>query len=722
VSTPERGAQLSDFVDTKSRNALEKLGVYSVEDALRYFPRKYIYPGRQTSIADLQLDESAVIYARAESVSTRPMRNRRGTITTVTLGDGQATIVATYFNQAWLERALQHHPWVVLSGKVTEYRGQLQLTNPVWLNKADGDSYDFEEIRHPIPIYRASKTMSTLRIQRLIRVLLDTLPPAELADPLPGDVRLAHNLPDYRQALEYVHRPMNEREPGQAIERFKFEEAFALQAELRVRRLKSEAQPATALPGSHDGQLMAFDEALPFELTPSQKRAGTEISQDLARSTPMNRLLHGDVGSGKTLVALRAMLQAVDSGKQAAMLAPTEVLAAQHFRSLSAMLGPLNADGSLFADPGGVRIALLTGSTPGKDRREIALQLASGELDIVVGTHALLSDTTIFAALGLVVVDEQHRFGVRQREALREKGAGSVPHTLVMTATPIPRTVAMTVFGDLDVSVLSEMPGGPRKIATHVVPMLEHPPWAQRMWDVVGERVAAGEQAFMVAARIETQEAYEDEDTLRQVPEQIGVEDLAARVAGLEALRGVRIEVLHGKMEPGDKDLVMSRFSSGEAQVLVATTVIEVGVDVPNARTMVIMDADRFGVAQLHQLRGRIGRAGDDAICFFVTSRSSDDESVQRLHRVAGTLDGFELAEFDVEQRREGDVLGRTQWGAKTSLRYLSVIRDEKIVLAARAAAFAYVETDPELDANRALRAYVDRLLVRDDPDFMETS
>ncbi|MYM18637.1 DEAD/DEAH box helicase [Brevibacterium sp. 5221] len=718
-----RPPQLADLITAKRDvRALEKLGLYSLEDALRYFPRRYIYPGQPTPIRDLEPESTAVVLAWVVGVSSRHMRNRRGKLTTVTLSDGMGTITATFFNQPWLEAKLLPEQWVALTGKASLYRGQLQLSNPVLLNQAAGEAPDLDEISHPIPIYRASAQISTQRIQRLIRVLLDSAPPEALADPLPADVRLAHGLPDYRQALEYVHRPMGEREPEQALERFKFEEAFALQAELRTRRVRTELEPAVALPGEAGGQLRAFDESLPFELTASQRRAGTEISKDLASTSPMNRLLHGDVGSGKTLVALRAMLQAVDSGKQAALLAPTEVLAGQHFRSLSAMLGPLAEDGSLFANPSGVRLALLTGSTPAKERRKIALDLVAGEIDIVVGTHALLSDSTIFHDLGLVVVDEQHRFGVRQREQLRAKGSGAVPHTLVMTATPIPRTVAMTVFGDLDVSVLRELPGGPRAIASHVVSLADHPHWAARMWEVVGERVAAGQQAFVVASRIETQEALTDPETGEPVPEAVGVADLAERIAALPALRGARIEVLHGRLEQGEKDVIMSRFAHGEFDVLVATTVIEVGVDVPNARTMVIMDADRFGIAQLHQLRGRVGRAGDDAVCFFATNRPEAHESAERLATVAGTLDGFALADYDVEQRREGDVLGRSQWGARTSLRYLSVIRDEPIVLAARTAAHRLVDEDPELDRHRALRAYIDRLLVRDDSDWMETS
>lgn len=722
----DRPAQLSDFITSKRDvNALAKIGLHSIDDALRHFPRRYIYPGKATAIAELELDSTAVVYAQVLGVSTRDMRNRRGTITTVKLGDQDATISATFFNQRWLDAKLTPGQWVVLSGRVGMYQGAYQLANPVWLNQSAGEEFNLDEVSHPIPIYRATGKLSTTRIQRLIRVLLDAAPPESFADPLPADVLQAQVLPDLRTALDMIHRPTDDHAPDLAWDRFKFEEAFALQAELRARRLRLESEPAVALTGELHEHLHAFDAALPFELTRSQKRVGTDISRSLALTAPMNRLLHGDVGSGKTLVALRAMLQAVDSGKQAALLAPTEVLAAQHFRSLTRTLGDLAVDDSLFTTGEGVRVAMLTGSTPAKERRRISLDLASGVTDIVVGTHALLSDTTIFADLGLVVVDEQHRFGVRQREALRAKAHGTVPHTLVMTATPIPRTVAMTVFGDLDVSTLDDMPGGARSISSHVVSMADHPAWAVRMWEVVGERIRAQEQVFVVASRIETQPASMDEDTGETTPELIGVEDLARRVRALSQLAGASVEVLHGRMDQAQKDRVMTEFAAGDIDVLVATTVIEVGVDVPRARVMVIMDAERFGIAQLHQLRGRVGRAGDDSVCFFVTNRSEEDESTQRLQRVASTLDGFALADFDVESRREGDVLGKSQSGSRTSLRYLSVLRDEPIVLAARTAAHAYVDTDPHLSAIPALRAYIDRLLVSDDfegSDWMETA
>lgn len=718
---------------------LATVGITTIEEALRHFPRTYVVPGEVTPLDALVPDTVAVVSARVVRVTAKQLSGRKS-LTAVVLSDGRSEVEAPFFNQPWIANTLTTGRHVALTGKVTLYRGTVQIASPRWLNPTGTESLDEEDLAVPIPIYRATGTIATTRIQRLIRVLLDTAPPEVFADPVAGDIRAAHGLPDYRTALEWVHRPTDAEQPRAALRRWKFEEAYALQAELLSRKALAADDRAVALPGAEGeaGLLAAFDRGLPFALTGSQAAVGADIARDLAAEEPMNRLLHGDVGSGKTLVALRAMLQAVDSGAQAALLAPTEVLATQHHRSLVRYLGGLAEVDGLFdaertteggpavwaggADRAGgrqVRVALLTGSLPAAERKRLLLDLVSGRIDILVGTHALLSDTTMFHRLGLVVVDEQHRFGVRQRESLRAKGGDRIPHTLVMTATPIPRTVAMTVFGDLDVSVLADMPGGSRSITTHAVSLDAHPRWLGRILELVGESGARGEQTFIVASRIETEPPSVDEAGA-PVPELLGVEDLTTRIEAHPALAGLRIASLHGRMEPGRKDTVMRLFAAGEIDVLVATTVIEVGIDVPNARTMVVYDADRFGVAQLHQLRGRVGRDGSAATCFLVSRQPAGSDAMERLETVAATLDGFALAEYDVEQRREGDVLGRAQSGRGTSLRYLSVIRDVGIIEAAREAAAQTVLADPGLTGSPVLRAYVDRLLGDPDEDWIE--
>ncbi|MCQ9367799.1 ATP-dependent DNA helicase RecG [Brevibacterium sp. 50QC2O2] len=728
---------LKDFITSrKDLKDLESLGLVTIHDVFRNLPRRYIFPGQATRIRELEVGQEAVLYVRVTDADSwsKPNQRSRGPrmmhMTRLRLSDGEATISATFFNQKWMEKKAADaiDSFVLIAGKVEQFRGSPQLQNPKFITQDGSEEYAPGAITKPIPIYRANARIASNRIQRLTKVLLAAAPQECFADVVPQRIRTAHGLPDFRTVLQYLHDPAEADQPEQAIHALKFEEALSLQAELASRRRRFEEQSAIALAGAIGGHLDTFDAELDFTLTRSQIRVGTEISADLLRSRPMNRLLHGDVGSGKTLVALRAMLQAVDSGKQAALVAPTEVLAAQHYNSLRSLLGSRVNDGTLSGDPDGVRIELITGSLPAARRRKVALAVASGEVDIVVGTHALMSEKTVFAELGLVVVDEQHRFGVRQREALRTKGGEGVPHMLVMTATPIPRTVAMTVFGDLDVSVLDELPGGPKRIKTFVVGA-EHPRWYERMYQVMAERIAAGQQVFTVVGRIDSKA---DETGLAPGGVLPGVEDTAAALAARPELcaiptpgggtRAARIGILHGRMTPEDKDAAMAAFVAGDTDVLVATTVIEVGVDVPNATCMAIMDAEMFGVAQLHQLRGRIGRDGREAICFFATHRPPDDPARERLDTVAGTLDGFALATFDVETRREGDVLGLSQSGLRTSLKYLSVIKDENLVLAARADAFALVDEDPTLESFPALRAHVDRQILDADETWMEVS
>uniref|UniRef100_UPI00262F68B9 ATP-dependent DNA helicase RecG n=1 Tax=Streptomyces luteogriseus TaxID=68233 RepID=UPI00262F68B9 len=474
-----------------------------------------------------------------------------------------------------------------------------------------------------------------------------------------------------------------------------------------------------------DGLLTAFDARLPFTLTDGQQRVSREIFDDLATEHPMHRLLQGEVGSGKTMVALRAMLAVVDAGGQAAMLAPTEVLAQQHHRSIVEMMGELAEGGMLGGAEQATKVVLLTGSMGAAARRHALLDLTTGEAGIVIGTHALIEDKVQFHDLGLVVVDEQHRFGVEQRDALRGKGK-QPPHLLVMTATPIPRTVAMTVFGDLETSVLDQLPAGRSPIASHVVPAADKPHFLSRAWERVREEVENGHQAYVVCPRIGDEEDDPKKSARKKSPEDeaekrppLAVLDVAGQLSK-GPLQGLRVEVLHGRMHPDDKDAVMRRFAAGETHVLVATTVIEVGVNVPNATAMVIMDADRFGVSQLHQLRGRVGRGSAPGLCLLVTEMPEASPARQRLAAVAATLDGFELSRIDLEQRREGDVLGQAQSGARTSLKVLAVIEDEEIIAEAREEAAAVVAADPELTHLPALRTALDALLDEEREQYLE--
>jgi ATP-dependent DNA helicase RecG len=523
-----------------------------------------------------------------------------------------------------------------------------------------------------------------------------------------------------------MHRPADRDEWYAARRRLKWDEALGVQLALAQRRAASAADPATARPPRGDGILAAFDAVLPFTLTDGQREIGEVLAGELSRPHPMHRLLQGEVGSGKTVVALRAMLQVVDAGGQAALLAPTEVLAVQHARSIEALLGPLAQAGRLGGDDGATRVALLTGSLPAAARKTALLDAAVGTAGIVVGTHALIQDQVSFAELGLVVVDEQHRFGVEQRDALRGK-AERPPHLLVMTATPIPRTVAMTVFGDLDTSTLTELPLGRSPISTTVVPATEKPGWLDRTWQRIREEVAAGRQAYVVCPRIGADLAeYEAELADIPIPDDmpsrrppLAVSDVFAMLSE-GPLAGLRLAPLHGRLTPDDKDRTMSDFAAGRVDVLVATTVIEVGVDVANATVMAVLDAERFGISQLHQLRGRIGRGQAPGICLLVTEAPEGTTSRERLDAVAATTDGFALAHLDVEQRREGDVLGAAQSGTRSQLRLLSLLRDEELITDARAEASAIVAADPDLSAHPLLAAQVAALVADEQADYLE--
>ena len=578
-----------------------------------------------------------------------------------------------------------------------------------------------------IPVYPATAKIQSWQIGRCVRQVLDVLD--EIPDPLPDELRTRLELIGYDTAVRTVHKPANWGAVEFARGRLKWDEALAVQLTLAQRRHAATARPAPKCPPTPGRILDAFDAKLPFTLTAGQREVGEMVAADLGRTHPMNRLLQGEVGSGKTIVALRAMLQVVDAGRQAALLAPTEVLAAQHARSLGAMLGDLAQAGELGGAEHATRITLLTGSLNTAQRKQAMLDAASGAAGIVVGTHALLQDKVSFADLGFVVVDEQHRFGVEQRDALRTRsGEDSSPHVLVMTATPIPRTVAMTVYGDLETSSLRELPAGRSPISTSVVPAAEKPAWLDRAWQRVREEVTAGHQAYVVCPRIgEEAQAGEDVDELggtagdgeRRPP--LAVADVAPMLER-GPLRGLRLGVLHGRLPADQKDAVMRAFAAGELDVLVATTVVEVGVDVPNSTGMVIMDADRFGVSQLHQLRGRVGRGSAAGVCLLVTEALDGTSSRERLAAVASTLDGFELARLDLEMRREGDILGATQSGNRSALKMLSLLRDEDVIARARVEAQELVAADPELAAHPGLAAMVAGLVTGDRAEYLEKS
>jgi ATP-dependent DNA helicase RecG len=728
VSEATLATPLDKLVGAKTAKALAgHLDLHTAGDLLYHFPRRYDERGEHTDIRSLAVGDDVTVLAQVRGVSVRPMRARRGQLLEATVGDGVGGVLTlTFFNQAWRQRDLRPGRWGLFAGKVTEFRGKRQLNGPDYVLLADADSAE-EEVEEfagaLIPVYPASSAVPTWTIARCVRVVLDSLQPPD--DPLPAGVRAGRDLVGLGTALREIHRPSTREALARARRRLKWDEAFAVQVALVQRKHRAASWPARPRPRREAGLLSAFDATLPYELTAGQRTVGEEIARDLADRHPMHRLLQGEVGSGKTLVAVRAMLQVVDAGGQAAMLAPTEVLAAQHLRSLAGLLGPLGRAGELDGDPEGTRVTLVTGSLGAAARRRALDEVASGAAGVVVGTHALLYEGVDFADLGLVVVDEQHRFGVEQRDALRAK-AEQPPHVLVMTATPIPRTVAMTVYGDLETSTLSELPQGRSPIATHVVPAADKPAFLDRAWRRLREEVAAGHQAYVVCPRIgdadggpggDEPEPATDAEPARRPP--LAVADVAPLLAE-GPLHGLRIGVLHGRLPADEKDSVMRAFAAGALDVLVATTVVEVGVDVPNATMMVVLDADRFGVSQLHQLRGRVGRGTAPGLCLLVTEAAEESAARERLAAVAGTLDGFRLAEFDLEQRREGDVLGATQSGRRSHLRLLSLLRDEKLIGEARADAIALLEDDPELSRHPALAAWVGALVDEERAEYLE--
>jgi ATP-dependent DNA helicase RecG len=732
---------LGDAKKSKVDKIVGTLGIRTVGDLLAHFPRRYVKTGELTKVEDLEEGQVLSVVGEIVRSNLNTFEDRRTgepsyRLDTMLRTDGPSLRMSFFAKKAWVAKGQAQRLRVgrrgIFLGKAGTFRGDWQLTNPqmVLFGTSDEDAAQLalEAIGELYPIYPLTSGVDSWDLQRAItfaRTMVEDLP--EL---LPAAVREAYGLVDARTALDWIHAPSDWSEVSRAQRRYRFEEALVTQLVLARRRRAQRALGARARTGGQGGLLAAFDARLPFDLTRGQREVGEAIEHDLAQPHPMNRLLQGEVGSGKTVVALRAMLRTVDSGGQAALLAPTEVLAQQHHRSITAMLGDLAAGGMLGGADEATGVVLLTGSMTKAQRTEPLLRTASGEAGIVIGTHALLEEHVSFADLGLVVVDEQHRFGVEQRAALTDK-AGSPPHVLVMTATPIPRTVAMTVFGDLEVSTLSELPAGRAPIQTNVVPLADHPGWIGRVWARVREEVEKGHQAYVVAPRITGDVAEQGESDQVDVDEEgtvvapagtlNAVEEVSAELAA-GPLQGLRVEMLHGRMHPDEKDRTMRAFAAGEIDVLVSTTVIEVGVDVANATTMVLLDADRFGVSQLHQLRGRVGRGGLPGLCLLVSHALPGTPARDRIEAVAATTDGFELSRVDLEQRREGDVLGRSQSGFRSSLQSLRVLRDEQTILQAREAADQLLGDDGSLAPWPELAGAVEELERSRQSEFMEKS
>ncbi|QLL23460.1 ATP-dependent DNA helicase RecG [Actinobacteria bacterium IMCC25003] len=682
--------------DRTTKVLRDLFGYVTVGDLLHHYPRRYLVRGELSNISELNEGDEVTILAEVYSATSRRLHARKGNILEVIVTDGSAKLSLTFFNQAWREKDLKVGKQGLFAGKVGVFNGKRQLAHPDYELIPDGNDVDAAVEGFAgkyLPMYPASSKMPSWKIAQCIELAIGALD--DVPDFLPESIREKYGYPTLHQALVQLHNPADLDSAEKARQRLTFDEAFMLQLLLLTRRRELKNLDAVARPAITGGLLDAFDASLPFQLTAGQRFVAEEIAHDLAQPHPMHRLLQGEVGSGKTVVALRAMLSVIDNGGQAALLAPTEVLAAQHLRTMQKLLGPLAQGGMLGGSDIATQVTLITGSQNAAARKDALALAASGAAGIVIGTHALLGESVAFKDLGLIVVDEQHRFGVEQRDALKSK-ATNPPHLLVMTATPIPRTVAMTVFGDLDVSTLRELPLGRQPITTHVVPVLEKPGFLERAWERIKEEVSQGHQAYIVAPRIAAGTSEDgDMDFLmgESSAEIASVEELGPLLSG-GALQGVKVAPLHGRQSAELKDSTMQAFANKEIDVLISTTVIEVGVDVPNATVMVIMDADRFGVSQLHQLRGRVGRGTSPGLCLLVTSAEPESSARVRLDAVAGTLDGFELSRIDLEQRREGDVLGASQSGSRSHLRLLRVLRDESMIEEARIDATTILESD----------------------------
>ena len=698
----ELHAPLATVLGDRTAKEFAALHIQTVGDLLRHVPRHYLSGTELTDLATLVPGELVAVTARVAHIDRHEPRPRHGARPgpgrlEVALTDGKGRIVATFFGRPhlldWWSRQLSAGVAGLFVGKVGSFRDQLQMSHPVFVMMDErghivATSEEKERVAALssgglVGMYPATAKLPTWKVAECARVALATLSGAE--DPWPDWLRERADVLELSAAFAAVHHPASLPEAARGAQRLVFDEAMATQLTMAYRRADSAAAPARPRPRRADGLLAAFDARLPFTLTSGQVEVAEAIFADLERARPMQRLLQGEVGSGKTVVALRAMLAVVDAGGQAALLAPTEVLATQHYQTIVGLLGELGQGRILGSPDNATDVVLLTGSTASSARRSALLKAASGEAGIVIGTHALLGEHVQFADLGLVVIDEQHRFGVEQRAVLSGK-ASVQPHVLVLTATPIPRSVAMTIFGDLETSTLAELPAGRPDVSTVVVDAGLRPAWVDRAWQRVREEVGSGRQVFIVAPRIGGTRTTEGK----------GVVELAAELRD-GALAGLAVGVLHGQLATDVKEQVMADFASGRTDVLVATTVIEVGVDVPNATMMVVWDADRFGISQLHQLRGRIGRGTEPGVCLLVTTAPAGEPARARLEAVAATRDGFELAELDLEQRREGDVLGAAQAGSRSSLRLLRVTEHAEVISQARELAAECVARDPGL-------------------------
>ncbi len=739
--------RLDHVLGVKAADSLaDAFDMQTVEDLLRHYPLRYATQGQPLSEEAPEEGTHLTLVGVVTKTELRPMKNRRGRLLKVELDAGSAKPVEiTFFNGDKVSYLVKQGVRAMMSGTVHWWRpDRWNLSHPSYLilpeagesvenltavrgsgdlrglaqsaKGAEGVDVSFFE-REYIPVYPATAKVQSWDVLACVRQVLDQLDPID--DPLPQDLRAERELLPVSDALRLVHLPERKSDIEQARERLRFDEALALQLVLAERRHDAAGRTAKPCPPRTGGIATEFDKRLPFELTAGQKQVIAEISQDLSSPHPMHRLLQGEVGSGKTIVALHAMLQVVDAGQQCALLAPTEVLAAQHYRSLRGMLGELGTAGELGAADNATKVVLMTGSMSTSAKKAALLDAVTGEAGIVIGTHALIQDNVEFLDLGMVIVDEQHRFGVEQRDALRAKAKDGIsPHLLVMTATPIPRTIAMTTLGDLETSTLTELPRGRSPITTRVVPARTHPTWVDRAWERIREEVGQGRQAYVVCSRIGEEEdkpkakgrkAKAEEE--KEAPTTHAARDLYETLSA-GALAGLRVGLLHGRLPSDEKDAVMRAFNDAEIDVLVCTTVVEVGVDVPNATVMVIVDADRFGVSQLHQLRGRVGRGEHPGLCLLITETSPMGTAMARLEAVAGTLDGFELSVLDLRQRREGDVLGSAQSGTARSLRLLSLLDDLEVITAAQQLAREIVEADPGLNRHPGLatmmRAAVD--------------
>jgi ATP-dependent DNA helicase RecG len=716
-------SKLSSVIGDRTAKVLtDTFDIKTVGDLMRHYPRRYLVRGELSDISELVEGDEVTILAEVLSSTNRPLRGRKGSIFEVVVTDGTDKLSLTFFNQAWREKELKAGRQGLFAGKVGLFNGKKQLAHPDYEMIPDGNDVDAAASSFAgkyLPVYPASAKMPSWKISKCVEMAIDSLD--EVEDFLPEHIRNSFGYPTLHQGLVQLHRPADLDSAESARERLTFDEAFLLQSLLVLRRNELRKLNTASRKAKKGGILDSFDASLPFQLTGGQKAVCAEIEADLAQDHPMHRLLQGEVGSGKTIVALRAMLAVVDSGGQAALLAPTEVLAAQHLRTIEKLLGPLAQGGTLGSEEGATQVTLITGSQNAAARKAALALAASGDAGIVIGTHALLGEKVEFKDLGLIVVDEQHRFGVEQRDALKEK-AQKPPHLLVMTATPIPRTVAMTVFGDLDVSTLRELPLGRQPITTHVIPVMEKPTYLERAWARIREEVGQGHQAYVVAPRIAAgSDENADIDFLfgTESSDIASVEELAPRLHGSD-LAGLRVAMLHGRLGTEEKESTMKAFAAGEIDVLVSTTVIEVGVDVANATIMVIMDADRFGVSQLHQLRGRVGRGTSPGLCLLVTNAIAETPARERLEAVAGTVDGFELSRIDLEQRREGDVLGASQSGTRSHLRLLRVLRDEELIEKARTAAQDLIATSLDLTSYPALKKELNAMAHNMAVDYLD--